>query len=239
MTWHLIEGVDGCAFARENDCVAIVVDALRASATAAMLLHAGAIEVTVVREVEDAFEAKSACPEALLYGERGGLPPEGFDHGNSPLDVGSVAGKPVIFTTTTGAGRVIDSYGSRAVYMGTTVNALGVAIKAASHDADVVLIPAGLADDPEFEADEDWAAAVSIALMADAEIGEGALYFREWRQRLELDGLPKLFEMAPHAEKLRAVNLHDDIAYCAKLNLTDAVPQGVERTAHGVILRRA
>ena len=37
-TWHFIEGEAGCAFAVEQQCAALVVDSLRASATAAMLL---------------------------------------------------------------------------------------------------------------------------------------------------------------------------------------------------------
>ncbi len=73
-TLHFIEGEDGCTFARDRHCVAVVVDALRASATAAALLSHGAKRVLVVRDVEDAFDAQGAWPEALLYGERGGLP---------------------------------------------------------------------------------------------------------------------------------------------------------------------
>ncbi len=85
MWWHIIEGEAGCDYARERGCVAVVVDALRASATAAMLLHHGARSILAVREVEEALTAKTKHADALLFGERGGLPPEGFDFGNSPL----------------------------------------------------------------------------------------------------------------------------------------------------------
>ena len=101
--WHLIEEEAGCTYAVEHGCVAIVVDALRASATAAMLLETGATELIVVAEVEDAIAAKQSYPDALIFGERGGLPPPGFDGGNSPQDVACAAGRRVIFTTTTGA----------------------------------------------------------------------------------------------------------------------------------------
>ena len=50
--WHLIEGAAGCAHAREHGLTAIVVDALRASATAAMLFDAGAREILAVRQIE-------------------------------------------------------------------------------------------------------------------------------------------------------------------------------------------
>ena len=56
MPWHFIEGEAGCRYAVEHGCVAIVVDALRASATAAMLLDAGATRILAVREVAEARE---------------------------------------------------------------------------------------------------------------------------------------------------------------------------------------
>jgi 2-phosphosulfolactate phosphatase len=237
MKWHIVEGAEGCTFAVEHGYVAVVADALRASATAAMLLDAGAVEIVVVREVEEAFEARQAFPDALLLGERGGLPPAGFDFGNSPRTVAAARGKRVIFTTTTGAQRLVDSWGARAVYMGTTLNACAVAHAATKHDADVVLIPAGLAGDPHFNAQEDWVAATAIAMVSGAEIVRGVDAYRYWRERIQGEGVPALFASAPHAEKLRMAGLGADIAYCAQMDVTAAVPKAVERTEHGVIVR--
>ena len=237
--WHIIEGEAGCRHAVEKDCVAIVVDALRASATAAMILHHGAREVLAVREVEAAWAAKDEMPDALLYGERGGLPPEGFDYGNSPLEAPAAHDRRVIFTTTTGAGRLVQSWGATAVYMGSTVNASAVVEAALRHDRDVVIIPAGLMDVPDFDAQEDRVAAVAIAMAAgvDAELGEGRDLYTRWRPRIEEEGLPALFDSAPHAANLREIGLDADIAFCAQKDVTRAVPMGVARTAHGVVLR--
>ena len=240
MIWHVIEGEAGCTFAREHDCVAVVVDALRASATAAMFLDAGAMELLVVREVDEAFEARRGFSDAVLAGERGGLPPDGFDLGNSPRDTAIVAERPVIFTTTTGAGRLVSCWGAAAIYMGTTVNASTVVRYAASHERDVVLIPAGLADDPEFDAQEDWVAATVIAMRAsDASFGEGADQLSHWRNRIREVGVPMLFTTAPHAAKLRKVGLDEDIDFCAQVDVTDAVPMAVERRDSGIRCLRA
>jgi 2-phosphosulfolactate phosphatase len=238
MTWHIIEGAAGCAYAVENNCVAVIVDALRASATAAMLLHAGATDLLVTREVEEAFAAKEAWPDALLFGERGGLPPDGFDYGNSPRDATVARGRRVIFTTTTGAGCLVACWGAHTVYMGSTVNASAVARVASTQERDVVLIPAGLATDPAFDAEEDWVAAAHIARTARATIGEGAAVFEHWIRRIENEGIDALFASAPHAAKLRAVDLEADVAYCAQVDLTDAVPVACEQPAHGVVVRR-
>ena len=238
MTWHLIEGEAGCAFARDNHCVAVIVDALRASATAAMLLDAGAVEIHVVREVADALALKKQQPDALLFGERGGLPPAGFDFGNSPREVGQASDRTVVFTTTTGSTRLVDAFGAAALYMGTTTNATAVVQVAVRHETDVVLVPAGLAGDAAFDAQEDWVAAAAIAMLSDAPIGEGALLYRDWRQKIELDGLGALFDEAPHAEKLRAVDCEADIAFCAQLDVTRAVPEAVSRTEHSVLVKK-
>ncbi|MCP4639875.1 MAG: 2-phosphosulfolactate phosphatase, partial [bacterium] len=196
-TWHLIEGDAGCAYAVEHDCVAVVVDALRASATAAMLLDAGATELLVVREIDDALAARATFPDALLFGERGGLPPDEFDYGNSPGDASAAQGHRVVFTTTTGAGRLVACWGAAAALMGTTVNAHAVVRAARTSGRDVVVIPAGLMHDPSFDAQEDWVAAAAIASLAHAPIGEGAAEFDLWRERIADEGLDHLFETAP------------------------------------------
>lgn len=239
MRWHLIEGEDGCRYARDRQCVAIVVDALRASATATMILEAGATELLVVQAVEDAHAAKQRMPNALLFGERGGLPPEGFDYGNSPREAAAAAGRRVIFTTTTGAGRLISCWGAKAVYMGCPLNAAAVAHAAAAHETDVVAIPAGLAGDPTFDAREDWAGATAIVMQAaDAQLGEGAARFGLWRKRILAKGLRDVFADAPHAENLRRIGLEADIPYCAQLNATSCVPIAIGRDMYGIVLGR-
>ena len=237
MTWHIIEGKAGCDYAKEHACAAVIVDALRASATAAMLLDAGATEILVVAEVDDALQAKESRPDALLYGERGGLPPEGFDYGNSPKDAHAAKGRPVIFTTSNGSKRLHQAYGAPTLYLGSTVNALALVQSLSAQDRDVVLIPAGKVGDPEFDAQEDWVAATAIAMLADAPIGEGALPFRHWRQRIELDGVQKLFQTAPHAQTLKELGLQDDIALCARPNITNALPKAVALQDNAIILR--
>jgi 2-phosphosulfolactate phosphatase len=232
MKWHFIAGEDGCRYAIENKCTAIVVDALRASATAAFMLHAGATEILAVREVEEARSLKAKLSDALLAGERGGLPPEGFDLGNSPREVSAVRGKRVILTTTTGAGRLIQSWGAPTIVMGSTVNATAVARAAAAHRRDVVLIPAGLMTDPAYSAQEDWVGATAIAMAAEracgpVEVGEGGHRYTYWRDRIHCDGIPLLFESAPHAQNLRDAGLAADIGFCAAVDSVATVPVAV------------
>ncbi len=239
MVWHIIEGAAGCAYAVEHRCVAIIVDALRASATAAMLFHAGARRLLVVQELAQAFAARATMPDMLLFGERGGLPPEGFDFGNSPRTVSVARGRDVILTTTTGAQRVVAAWGAPAIYMGSTVNATAVVQAAMRHCMDIVVIPAGLASDPAFDAQEDWVAATVIAQRAAVPIGLGAERFAHWQRRIAESGVARLFDEAPNAETLRQVGMGADVPYCARLNLSACVPLATLRDGWGVWMEDA
>lgn len=238
MRWHLIEGEAGCRYAIAHRCTAIIVDALRASVTAAALLAAGARDLLLVREVSEARAAQHAFPDALLYGERGGLPPEGFDGGNSPRLIGDVRGRRIIFTTTTGAGRVVQAWGAHAVFMASCVNARAVAQAASALQRDIVLVPAGLMDNPHFDAQEDRCAAAYIAQAANAELGEGADVACYWQKQIAERGLADCFARAPHADALRSIGLEDDIAYCAQADIFNLAPRATARTSHGIVLQQ-
>lgn len=248
MRLSILEGAPGCARAVERAGAAVIVDALRASATATMLLHHQARMLLVVREVEDAFKARDLFPGALLFGERGGLPPDGFDFGNSPRDAAHARGRDVVFTTTTGATRLIDAWGASMVLMATTMNAAAAArhLVEARVD-DVTLIPAGLATDPGFYAQEDWVAATCIAKRLIDRLGannpptweEGEEAYHAYSQYMDRRGIQAMFMTAPHADKLRAVGMAPDIHVCARVDVCDTLPLGVQRHPMGVVLRAA
>ena len=238
-TVEIVTGAAGTALAVERAAAAVVVDALRASATAAMLLESGALEILAVREVEQAYALRQRFPDALLFGERGGLPPAGFDGGNSPLDTERARGQRVIFTTTTGAGRVAACRGASVVLMGTPLHAgalCAVLAEWITRSSDprpmVVFIPAGLMDVPDFSAQEDEAAALYLVrrltrFRSDLVESGRTVSVLESRFGAALDspgGLVSLFESAPHAEKLRRVGLGREVAWCARTDIARAVP---------------
>lgn len=247
MRIHLAAGEGGCRLAVELAGAAVVVDALRASATVAALVAAGADDICVVREVEDAFAMRERWPDALLFGERGGVPPLGFDYGNSPREAVHACGRRVIFTTTTGAGRMLQAWGAERVLMGSVVNCMAVVQHLERCAAEnVVLIPAGLMDDPDFDAQEDWTAAVYLAsqLLAGRVYsghvvwGEGQAYYEHYINRIETEGLGSLFENAPHAAKLRAVGMSEDIPLCAEVDRYASLAIASGTLGPGLLLRK-
>lgn len=245
MLLHIIEGEQGCRYAAQHGAAAVIVDALRASATAAALFSCGAKEILATQTVADAVAVKKDRPEALLYGERGGVPPTGFDYGNSPTEAIYGKGRPIIFTTTTGAGRLFQAWGATPLLMGSTINAAFVVqylLRCKIHEA--VLVPAGLMNDPDFDAQEDWAAATYIAMMLCNSFDEGHTpvwgngydVYQSFRNRIEDTGLTHLFNTAPHANRLRAIGKEADILYCAQTNIYATLPLAIDKTAAYITL---
>lgn len=108
----------------------VVIDVLRASTTIAYALDAGAREIFPCEEIEEAQRIADGLPpgEVVLGGERGGLPIEGFDLGNSPREYTPevVSGKSVVFTTTNGTRAMRHCRQAARVLIGSFANATAI-----------------------------------------------------------------------------------------------------------------
>ena len=67
--------------------IVLVIDVLRAFSTADYAFSRGAKEIRLVSGIQEALDLKAKIPNAKAMGEVGGLPPEGFDFGNSPTRI--------------------------------------------------------------------------------------------------------------------------------------------------------
>lgn len=123
----------------------VVIDVLRASTTMTHALAAGAKRVIPCLDVDEARALReSAGVDALLGGERGGLPIAGFDLGNSPAEYTpqAVRDRTVIFTTTNGTRALHAAQDARRVLIGSFVNAAAV-VDALADTPEVALVCAG------------------------------------------------------------------------------------------------
>lgn len=84
--------------------VVIVIDVLRAFSTAAYAFSRGATEILLVSGVEEALELRARTPNAKVMGEVGGVPPKGFDFGNSPTFISKEDLSGIALIQRTGAG---------------------------------------------------------------------------------------------------------------------------------------
>lgn len=149
---------------RAQGSVAVVIDVLRATTMIASLLHAGAKEVWATKEIDDARRLAGRLEGALLAGERGGLPPEGFDMGNSPreIDPAQVAGRPVVITTTNGTAAIERAATAEALVTAAFVNLSAVArLLVHNRVSHVLIVCAGT--EGEFSLDDALCAGALVA----------------------------------------------------------------------------
>lgn len=84
--------------------VVVVIDVIRAFTNAAFAFSRGAKEIYPVSGVEEALQLKAQIPNSLACGEVGGIPPEGFDFGNSPTQTNLLDLSGKVIAQRTGAG---------------------------------------------------------------------------------------------------------------------------------------
>jgi len=192
--------------------VCIVIDVLRASSTIVTVFERGCERVVCAANIAEARRLHERLPDHLLCGESGGLPPPGFDYGNSPAEFSrlDLAGKSVILATTNGT-RVLATFADApAVLVGCLLNRAAVAHAAVHIDgdlrADIAIVAAGDADGSE----EDIAAGRAIAAAI-----EGRAVATDTEREVRESG---------HAQSLRRIGVGEDVDYCARLDLSTVVP---------------
>ena len=82
----------------------VVIDVIRAFTNAAFAFSRGAQEIYPVSTVEEALKFKAKVPNSLACGEVGGVPPQGFDFGNSPTHTNTLDLHGYVLVQRTGAG---------------------------------------------------------------------------------------------------------------------------------------
>lgn len=106
--------------------VAVVIDVLRATTMMVHALSAGCVAVIPCREIDEARRVAAAFPagEALLAGERHGVPIDGFDLGNSPRSCTPEVcrGKTLVMTTTNGTRAILACLDADRVLIGAFPN---------------------------------------------------------------------------------------------------------------------
>jgi len=218
--------------------VCIVIDALRATSTLATLFGHGVSEVVVAGTIDEARRIHADLPDALLCGESGGLPPEGFDYGNSPVEFETLdlAGRRVILATSNGTRALAILAGARAVFTGSLLNltaCVGTARALAGTDR-VTVVCSGIDLGTRFSLEDAVVAGAFIeqlvALTREAssenepDLSDTAITaLRLWRSYPA--GARRAFEEASHGRILIGLGMSDDLDRCAELNRYHVAPR--------------
>jgi 2-phosphosulfolactate phosphatase len=102
---------------------AVIIDVFRAFTTAAFCIAAGAREIVLVADHEQALAMKERDRGLFLTGEIGGKPIPGFDAGNSPsvIEHLDLTGRRVVQRTSSGTQGVVAATSARQVLLGSFV----------------------------------------------------------------------------------------------------------------------
>lgn len=228
----------------------LVIDVLRATTTIATLFESGLTDLLVVDTIEAARE-RARAEGRTLFGEVGGLPPDGFDHGNSPAEAATLdlRGKGAVLFTTNGTSALCGAAGRGEVAAGAFANAAAAARWAAEYER-VALVCAGNSGGQRFSLEDFAAAARLVQLIArespGLELGDAAgmaaeiTGYEDWIA----PGLPqrtdrsaRLVAGSHHAQGLKALGLDADIAFAAREDTSGAVPRVVEHGEGWALLR--
>lgn len=123
-----IETVDFVAGAQAARGLTVVIDVFRAFSVAAHAYARGAGMIVPVASVEQALALKDEHPDWLLIGERHARQLPGFDCGNSPTQLESLAlrGRTLIQTTHAGTQGLAAARAAEEVLTGALVNAAAI-----------------------------------------------------------------------------------------------------------------
>lgn len=222
------------------DSVCIVVDVLRASTSCVALLDAGAGSIAVAATVDEARELRrAAMPDALLCGEIGGLPPEGFDYGNSAVEFAALhlADRRVVMATSNGTRALARVAGAPAVFVGCLLNRAAVCdaslAAARSAGAGITVVCSGNEYGRTASLEDTLGAGAVVAGLEERIIAE----HREERVDLTDAALMagRLFAFydedlaaglraGSHGRTLARLGFHADLDFCARLDRSISVP---------------
>jgi 2-phosphosulfolactate phosphatase len=196
---------------------AIVIDVVRATSTIAQALSAGYRRVLCVAEIEHARELRAEVADSIVGGERDAVRIDGFDVGASPREFLEPLASTLILSTTNGT-RTIVTAAERCdvVLIGSLLNLDAVVRAASERDEDVAVICAGYKG--AFAFDDAYCAGRFVERLrgesSDAAVAAGVL------AAAFPDALAGI-----NARTYGPPGLEEDIAFCARESVLDAVPR--------------
>ncbi len=211
MNVSIVQGENGIrSLAKIPRTAVVIIDVFRASTTMTIVLEKGARCIIPVKSNTDALELKE--DGHIIIGEENGLPPDGFDHGNSPWELSqikSLNGKIVIMKTTNGTrGILAATKKSFPTYVGCFRNARILAEYLRNKYEHVILVPMGTHEKPRIE--DDTCAEILKSYFLNEPILELPLIEEVRKERLE--------------QNRHIPTWKEDVSICLELNTSSTIP---------------
>lgn len=213
---------------------AIAVDVLRATTTMATALAAGAKCVQAFSDIHLLMQTSDPLPanQRLRAGERGGRQVDGCDMGNSPLDcTPEKVGERQIFLSTTNGTRALQKIKASPIAIAAALVNRQVVVDYVVQKQPETLWIVGSGWEGSYSLEDTVCAGAIIdgwlqatqSSLADIAGNDEAIAARtlysQWQNQL-----PKLMELSSHGQRLLGLERHEDLKYCAQLDILDVLP---------------
>ena len=208
----------------------VVVDVLRASSTIVHACENGVERIIPVASVEDATKLLPTLDrkKTLMGGERDGMPIEGFDLGNSPMEYASkvVKGKTLIFSTSNGTVAITRSASAKEIVLGCFLNLSAVATHVISSRAKKVAVlcagDLGRLSLEDFVCGGYLVDRIVDGTRASMVLNDGAVAARTLARALSNVG--EVVRSSSHGLHLAELGFEADLEFCSKIDKYGTVP---------------
>jgi len=201
-----------------------VIDIFRATTVICAAIAADVKKIIPVKTIEEALAFKGRG--YILASERDGKKIDGFDMGNSPQKFYNPAlkGKTIVLSTTNGTDAIHAALAADTVLIGSFLNFTALAQKVIELKKDVILLCAGWKNKFNLE-DTIFAGAIVHKIRDfmdcssfDSTTAAEYLYINS---KNDLNGF---LRKSSHHNRLKHLNLEDDIKFSLQLDITDKIP---------------
>lgn len=214
---------------RQEKGITVVVDIFRATTAICSALHNGVSQIIPVASIQDA-KGYTAFENVIIAAERNGEIVEGFKYGNSPLSYinnTEIVGKILVLTTTNGTQAINAAKDDGELVIGAFSNLNVLSNWLINEQKDVMILCSGWKNRLNLE-DTIFAGALADNLLnagfeydidSDAAITARLLY-TNCRNNINA-----FLENSSHRNRLKNLNLNNDINYCLQLDTCNVVPK--------------
>lgn len=202
----------------------IVLDIIRATTCIVTAMAYGALGIIPVRRVEEALAYKGT--DVIIAGEENGLPPDGFDLGNSPREFRTpfIQDRWIVMRTHNGTQAIVLSAPAEHLLIGAFVNLSACARIAAEFQKDIVIFCSGTRG--SFSLEDSVAAGCFASILATqygATLDDASLLLTKSAQAMKESSF-FLLKQSRAANRLKEIDKFSDITDCLQVNQYDVVP---------------
>jgi 2-phosphosulfolactate phosphatase len=221
---------EACRYSLRGEVV-VVIDVLRFTSTVIAALDAGAREIIPARDVETALSLAGSKPSraSLLAGERMGMPVEGFDLFNSPLEFGPerVGGATIIMSTSNGSRAVVEASSASRVII-CAINNISAVARGIGDLDHVYILCSG--SNGGIAIEDFYCGGLLIELLGEAiehdSLGDAGLSALMLARSAGSDA-ERLLRLSMRGKELVATGYEKDIIFCSKRDMSLSVPEVV------------